>query len=298
MKRLLLFLLSMVFLSILNSCQEPQLITGGKLSKISETSATIDDISYTVENGTTDFFFKDKIEADGKNAFIYRSDGKLHVSKLNQKNISDFTGLKGGWCFIIFCQALLSLIISIVLLCCSVQKLLYEDRAICKIFCIIIFLPILGLILSKTYPKTCRDLATRYDTNLVDYGTLTDISNKNKTINERKWFSSKNNPQNAPQEPLQIGTNYAVLRINGEINFYKSDDIIAIKKEIAYTKLYTKLLFGEYLIIILSLYGIVLLFFLNHKIRWEKIKSLFHTKKKKMKGELNDDDRQGHGHWD
>ena len=54
----LLFFLSAIFLLLCTSCQEKTLVAEGKLTQLSETSATIDGITYNVENGTTDYLLR------------------------------------------------------------------------------------------------------------------------------------------------------------------------------------------------------------------------------------------------
>ena len=295
MKNLLLFM-SMVFLFLCSSCQKTEIITDGELTALSETSATIDGVSYPVENGTTDFFFKDEIKADGGHAFIYKSDGKLHVSKLNQNNISAFSTFPLGWSITLFFQTILFFGLSIYLLCNSIKKLDDNDKGMLTFLNCLVIVPVCFFILSKAFPKSTEEFSTRYEINFIDYGTLTNLTDESITINDRTWKVYKKYPTNSYRELFQVGSKYAIIKIEGTLNFYKTDDIITLKKELAYVRLHPQNLFFEGLIVFFGLGGLFWILWINSETFRTTLSRVFRKKKNKLESELSHNDRYGHGY--
>ena len=295
MKQLLLFM-SMVFLFLGTSCQNKELIAEGELTAITENTATIDGVSYPVENGTTDFFFKDKIKADGSHAFIYKSGGKLHVSRLNQNNISDFSSFPLGWSITFFFQTILFCGLSLYLSCNSIKKLDDNDKGMLTFLNCLVIVPVCFFILSKAFPKSTEEFSTRYEVNFIDYGTLTNLTDESKTINGRTWISYKDYPANSSRELFQVGSKYAVIKIDGALNFYKTDDVVTLKRELAYARLHPQNLVFECLIVFFSLGGLFWTLWINSETFRTTLSRIFHKKKNKPESELSHNDRYGHGY--
>lgn len=294
----LLFFLSAIFLLLCTSCQEKNLVAEGRLTELSETSATIDGITYNVENGTTDYLFGDKITADGKNASIYKDDGKLYVSKLNQEHLNDFAGAKDGWKVIGFLLVVFT-IFSLAFLLVSNHK--YGDREI--IFTVgtilgsLIILPMMFLLLEKAFPRAFGFVEPKAYTKLLVYGELTHKDDILHTINGVNWKIVQSYIDNSLNETFQIGCNYALIDVGGDLYVYRTDDVEQIKKELAYVNNHDIGLPVEVMSYIAGALGILVLAFTYYPIWEPKLRDWRRRNKKtkKLCAEISDDDTSGYG---
>ena len=299
----LLFFLSAIFLLLCTSCQEKNLVAEGKLTQLSETSATIDGITYNVENGTTDYLFGDKMTADGKNASIYKDDGKLYVSKLNQEHlndfaVNDFAGANLGWRVIAGVSGILALFSLFFVLMTDHKR---GDREIIfnmgTILGGLMVLPMMFLLLEKAFPRAFGFVEPKAYTKLLVYGELTHKDGILHTINGVSWKIRQSYIDNSLNETFQIGCNYALIDVGGDLYVYRTDDVEQIKKELAYVNSHDTLLPVEVMSYIAGALGILVLAFTYYPI-WEPKLRAWRRRNKKTKklcAEISDDDTSGYG---
>ena len=292
MKRLL-FLFSMVFLFLCTACQDKELIAEGKLTAITENTATIDETIYQTANGTTDFLLGDKIVIDGEKGYIYAQDQKLYVSKLNEDTVFD-NSLKDGYEMGIGVQ----LVFLIFIIITSLGSLDEEDYIILTWLNGLMIIPTIFLIIGLCFPGSCFNPRNSEPLKILAYGTLTDKTDKTKTIKGVTWKISSEYPENSNKK-IDEGKNYAVVQNGNDFALYEAESEKQIHREIAYINQHNKMRAEEIVIIILGILGTIYLCGLYFKQVNRFFRNCFKQKKKtrEMRGEVNDD-RQGHGHWD
>ena len=297
MNKLLVFL-STIFLLLCTSCQEKNLVAEGKLTQLSETSATIDGITYNVENGTTDYLFGDKITADGKNAYIYMDNGKLYVSKLNQENLNDFADeniRKREFC----CMLAVCLISSVLFLLVAEYK--YGDRNIVftvgNILGSLMVLLMMFFLLKKEFPRTFRFVEPKAYAKVLVYGELTHKDGILHTINGTTWEIRQSFVDNSLNEQIRVGATYALVDAGGNLYVYRTDDVEQIKKELAYANTHDTELPAEEIFYIVGGVGILVLAFTYNPIWEPKLRAWLRRNKKtkKLFAEISDDDTSGYG---
>ena len=237
MKNLLLFLFSMVFLFLGSSCQEKELIAQGKLTSISENSATVDGLDYQTENGTNDFILGNKISVDGEQAFIYALGSNFYVSKANQADISTLDKtinikiLIGAMIFILLIIGQ-QLHITI-----DKQKRgfpLEEHKKLIIGLIAIIFIPTFLLILGKVFPNDLGMLnITKPQIKYYDFGQLTKIERNIKIVNNKVWRITSTRDFNTGTT-LKNNRNYAVIEINNTKHLFSASSSKQIQTEIEY----------------------------------------------------------------
>ena len=298
----LLFLFSMVFLFLCTACQDKELIAEGKLTAISETSATVGNTTYQTANGTTDFLLGDKIVVNGEKGYIYAQDKKFYVSKLNEDKIDFSNYFKIGYGMAICVQIVLFVFVIIVSLIgrddfdefdCSVLTWLNG----------VMIIPTIFLIIGLCFPSSCFYPRNSEPLKILTYGPLTDITDKAKTINGTTWKISGTNPENSNKE-ISKGQNYAVIQNENNIALYEAESEKQIHREITYINQHNKMHAGEIMIIIFGIFGAIYLYGLYFKrvngflsqcfnlqisLKWQK-------QSREMYEEVNDD-RQGYGRW-
>ena len=297
MKRLL-FLFSMVFLFLCTACQDKELIAEGKLTAITENTATIGKTIYQTANGTTDFLLGDKIVIDGEKGYIYAQDKKLYVSKLNEEKVSFGHHLKIGYQIGLLIQiAVMGFILLMSLL--NIGEGLDEfDITVIKAACGIMVIPIIFLIIGLNYPNSCFYPRNSVPLKILTYGHLTNKTDKTKTIKGVTWKISDTYPENSNKK-ISEGKNYAVVQNGNDFALYEAESEKQIRQEITYANRHNKTNGEEKAIIILGAFGLITLFGLF----WKDINRFFGKcfKREKdsceMYGEVNDD-RQGYGRWD
>ena len=294
----LLFFLSAIFLLLCTSCQEKNLVAEGKLTQLSETSATIDGITYNVENGTTDYLFGDKMTADGKNASIYKDDGKLYVSKLNQEHLNDFAGANLGWRVIAGVSGILALFSLFFVLMTDHKR---GDREI--IFNMgtflggLMVLPMMFLLLEKAFPRAFRFVEPKAYAKVLVYGELTHKDGVIHTIDGTNWEIGQSFVDNSLNERIQVGATYALIDVGDFMYVYRTDNIEQIKKELAYANTHDTLLPAEVMLYIAGVFGIFVLCFTYYPIWEPKLRAWLRRNKKtkKLCAEISDDDTSGYG---
>lgn len=290
MNKLLVFL-SAIFLLLCTSCQEKNLVAEGKLTQLSETSATIDGITYNVENGTTDYLFGDKMTADGKNASIYKDDGKLYVSKLNQEHLNDFAGANLGWRVIAGVSGILALFSLFFVLMTDHKR---GDREIIfnmgTILGGLMVLPMMFLLLEKAFPRAFRFVEPKAYAKVLVYGELTHKDGILHTIDGTNWEIRQS-------FVVRVGATYALIDVGGYMFVYRTDDVEQIKKELAYANTHDTLLPAEVMLYIAGVFGIFVLCFTYYPIWEPKLRAWLRRNKKtkKLFAEISDDDTSGYG---
>ena len=298
MKRLL-FLFSMVFLFLCTACQDKELIAEGKLTAITENTATIGETIYQTANGTTDFLLGDKIVIDGEKGYIYAQDQKLYVSKLNEEKVSFGHHLKIGYQIGLGIQAVLIIfVIFISLMSIGNEGLDEIDTAVITTFSSIMVIPTIFLIIGLNYPNSCFYPRNSVPLKILAYGHLTNKTDKTKTIKGVTWKISSEYPENSNKK-IGEGKNYAVVQNGNDFALYEAESEKQIRQEITYANRHNKTNGEERAIIILGAFGLIALFGLF----WKDINRFFGKCFKREKDscemyeEVNDD-RQGYGRWD
>lgn len=306
MNKLLVFL-SAIFLLLCTSCSKKVSIAEGNLTEVSESSVTIDGIPYQVENGTTDCFSGEKIVADGKNAYIYKINGKLAVSRFDPLYLNDFVSSHWGWKLIVTLQfVLLAFAFVTANFVKSYKKKLeankkissyeedyYKEKRVIFIgVAVLSFLPFLFFVLGKIFPDNFTCCQHKAIVQFIDYGTLTQQDGTTKTINGVDRVIAQRYTNNKTPELFKVGSNYACVSSDGIVYFYRTDDVIALKKVIAYVNSHDQVFFSEIATVVFGLSAIGLLLWV--------FPSLFEvfmgtTKKREMHGEIEENERYGHG---
>ena len=298
MKRLLLLFMSMVFLFLCTACQDKELIAEGKLTAITENTATIGTTTYQTANGTTDFLLGDKIVIDGEKGYIYAQDKKLYVSKLNEEKVSFGHHLKIGYQIGLLIQIVVMGSILLMSLLNIGEGLDEIDTAFIKAACGIMVIPTIFLIIGLNYPNSCFYPRNSVPLKILAYGHLTNKTDKTKTIKGVTWKISDTYPENSNKK-ISEGKNYAVVQNGNDFALYEAESEKQIRQEITYANRHNKTNGEEKAIIILGAFGLITLFGLF----WKDINRFFGKCFKREKDscemyeEVNDD-RQGYGRWD
>ena len=297
MKRLL-FLFSMVFLFLCTSCQDKELIAEGKLTAITENTATIGETIYQTANGTTDFLLGDKIVIDGEKGYIYAQDQKLYVSKLNEEKVSFGHHLKIGYQIGLLIQIVVMGSILLMSLLNIGEGLDEFDITVIKAACGIMVIPTIFLIIGLNYPNSCFYPRNSVPLKILTYGHLTNKTDKTKTIKGVTWKISDTYPENSNKK-IGEGKNYAVVQNGNDFALYEAESEKQIRQEITYANRHNKTNGEEKAIIILGAFGLITLFGLFWKDINRFFRKCFQREKAscEMYEEVNDD-RQGYGRWD
>lgn len=236
MKKLLFWMMSMMFL--FTSCENYEIVDHGELTAINEKSAQINGINYCTENGTTDFILGNKITVDKEPAYIYMKDENFYVSKAVQDDINALeskrtTNVNSA----LVLQGIFLLLGIMVLIPAHVNK--REDnlktvKIIGAAACGLAFIPGTYLFLGKCFPEALSDLNfTQQHIEFMDYGELTKIQSKTKTINSNAWSISSDKAINT-QEKLARFKKYSVISINGKKELFEGRNPKVLRAEIHY----------------------------------------------------------------
>ena len=236
MKQLLLFM-SMVFLFLCSSCQEKELIAQGKLTSISENSATVDGLDYQTENGTNDFILGNKITVDGEQAFIYALGSNFYVSKANQADISTLDKTINIKILVVWMVFVLLVLVQLLRITIVKQKRgfpINENKKNIIALIAIIFIPTFLLVLGKVFPNDLGMLnITNPQIKYYDFGKLTKIYRNIKFVNNKVWRLTSTNYFNTGTT-LKNNRNYAVIEINNTKHLFSASSSKQIQTEIEY----------------------------------------------------------------
>ena len=236
MKQLLLFM-SMVFLFLCSSCQEKELIAQGKLTSISENSATVDGLDYQTENGTNDFILGNKITVDGEQAFIYAVGSNFYVSKANQADISTLDKTINIKILVVWMVFVLLVLVQLLRITIVKQKRgfpINENKKNIIALIAIIFIPTFLLVLGKVFPNDLGMLnITNPQIKYYDFGKLTKIERNIKIVNNKVWRITSTQDFNTGTT-LKNNRNYAVIEINNTKHLFSASSSKQIQTEIEY----------------------------------------------------------------